>query len=110
MYAFGQVPTEVACVPVEGETGALGLVFAYGGDPAVRVKWHERMGGVNKRLTRISRLGSSAFGGAQCTGAYAVSRVLFHAGHTGMPDDTAEQLWRRAVALADKGIGPESGL
>ena len=33
VQAFGQVPTEVAGVPVEGETGALGLVFANGGDP-----------------------------------------------------------------------------
>ena len=109
VHAFGQVPTEVAGVPVEGETGALGLVFANGGDPATRVKWQERMGGVNKRLSRVSRLGLSAFGRAQCAGAYAMSRVLFHAGHTGMPDDTAEQLCRKAVALADKGSGPDSG-
>ena len=63
---------------------------------------------MDKRLTRIARLGLSALGSAQCAGAYAVSRVLFHADHTGMPDDTAEQLWRKAVALADKGIGTES--
>ena len=106
--AFGQVPSVVGGIPVESETGALGVAFANGGDPATRINWQERVPKAHQRFSRLAKLGLSVFGRAQCAGAYGVSRVLFHAGHSGMPGEIAQDLWRKAVALVDRGVGPDS--
>lgn len=106
--AFQPLPATVEGVPVVERAQALGVVLTNGGDPAASIDWQQRVAPVGKRFDRLAKLGLSAFGRAQCAGSYGVGRVLFHAGHTGMPGDTAQQMWSQAVDLADRGLGPGS--
>jgi len=104
-----QRPEAVAGIPVADRAKTLGLVFSNGRADIPEVDWDERLKPVRSRFSKIAALHLSAFGRAQCGGAYGLGGLHYHMQHAGASEDVLQQVGKMTVALVDRGLGPDSG-
>jgi hypothetical protein len=70
------LPTEVLGMRVVQQATALGVRFA---DGVVQPDWDGHLQRVQGPLSKITRMGMSAFGRGMSLSAYGTSRMLYHA-------------------------------
>ena len=105
--AGGAAPQVVCGLPVVSSATALGMQFS-NDSAAAGTDWEARLAGVHASYGRLACLPLSVFGRAFGASGYGVSKLLYHAEFSTVPDSVMHRLHSTSVKLVDRGLAPAS--
>ena len=86
------LPDQIAGIKVVQRATTLGITFSNADDPDQHMNWQPLLERVSASYSKLCRLPLSMFGRAFAASGYGISRILYHAEFSCMPDAACDTL------------------
>ena len=107
-------PADICGMKVVTSAETLGVHFSEqysnGNMREASVDWEALLKAVGSSFDKLSRLPMSMFGRALAAAGYGISKLLYHAEFSEMPDAVMERLYKMAAKLVDRGLAPAASI